>query len=540
MHFTLSDDAALPISTTRKRFAVIGSIACFTTVALISSATSLGEEQDSGAMAGFSPVRQYEIVDCLMPGQVRTVGGRIYMTPRRPTRTTVADCQLRGGEFTLYDRANRQSSLNVWLPEAEGGNPEAQVFVGMLYETGIAGVPDYEKALEWYTKAAEQDFTQAQYNIGTLYERGRGVEKDVVEAFNWYRKAQGVSKDNLVYRSLLVSALQEQRTQLLGEIEARDEEIDALRQQIENMKQDSSTSQIQIQTLESIVARFEVEKNTSAKELEALPPPLAAVEAPPPLTPAERRKFRDKDFGRYHALIIGVENYDPLPSLSTVGNDMDRAEQLLSEKYGFSVTRLDSPSQLLVMETVNQYFEDLKDDDNLLIYFAGHGETLRAADQDFGYWLPSDADAPPNDSHWIANELITNHLSRIKARRILVVSDSTYIDLLESSPGLSAFSDDISAAYLKIVLPKRSRLLFSSGTAAPVPGDDGQYSRFADAFLDELEANDQLIHVPTLFRRVSERLQRPNSDGSSEPAFRTIKTARHELGDFFFVPQDTG
>ena len=32
-------------------------------------------------------VQALQIVDCLLPGQVRVVGGRTYLTPRRPTRT---------------------------------------------------------------------------------------------------------------------------------------------------------------------------------------------------------------------------------------------------------------------------------------------------------------------------------------------------------------------------------------------------------------------------------------------------------------------
>ena len=484
---------------------------------------------------GFSPIAKYEIVDCLMPGQVRSVGGRVYMTPRRPTRTTAADCGVRGGEFTVYDRANFRASLNVWLPQAQTGDVEAQTYVGMLYERGVDGEPDFAEAAKWYRRAAKKKHAEAQYNLGTLYERGLGVEQDMVEAFNWYRKAQGVSARNLVYQSTLDAALAEQRRELEAQLAERQAEIDALAAQVNAMQADASASSTQRRTLQNIIERMQAEQKQARTKMEKLPK-ARAVEAPKPLTPAQRRRFDDDDFGRFYALVIGVQDYQPMPNLTTALNDADRAERVLRDRYGFSVIRLDNPSQLRVMETINRYYDELKPDDNLLIYFAGHGEVLSGGNHDFGYWLPTDADAAPNDTRWIANELITGHLGRIPARRILVISDSTYAGVLESRPGLHTYSNELSAAYLKIALPKRSRLLLASGSKQPIPARDGTHSRFSKAFFDELESNGGILHVPLLFKRVLERMRSEEGTNVTLPLFRTIKPARHQLGDFFFVP----
>ena len=492
----------------------------------------------SSNMEGFSPAQQFEIVDCLFPGQVRTVGGRVYMTPRRPGRTTVADCKLRGGEFTLYDRTNNKASLNVWLPEAESGNVEAMTYVGMLYEKGIddAG-PDYVKAIDWYRKAAEEGHSPAKYSLGTMYERGLGVERDMNRALNLYREAQGVSDDNLIFQSNANAMIIEERARLQAEIDERDTEVAALRQQVQELQERAGADSDLLQTLQGIVDRLESEKQSNVQALHALPAtqPVAEDEAPP-ISPAAAQKMGEKEFGRYYALIIGVQDYQPYPRLTTVQNDVDRAERILADRYGFSVTRLINPSRHLVLEAVNAHFGELGENDNLLIYFAGQGETLSAQNKEFGYWLPTDADAPPNDTNWIANELITDHLARLKARRILVVSDSIYVDVLESSPGVSVHQDKVSKAYLDIKLPRRSRLLLASGTEKPVAYSDGRHSRFADAFLDVLENNEALIHVPALFRQIKERLDRGARMSDPEPSFRTIKSAYHELGDFFFVP----
>ena len=63
---------------------------------------------------------------------------------------------------------------------------------------------EYDQALEWYLKAAEQGSFSAQSNLAAQYAIGRFLEKDFVEAYKWvilagiigYRNAQ-IRKDAL-------------------------------------------------------------------------------------------------------------------------------------------------------------------------------------------------------------------------------------------------------------------------------------------------------------------------------------------------------
>lgn len=48
---------------------------------------------------------------------------------------------------------------------------------------------DYEEAVNWYNKAAEQGHAAALYSLGYCYENGEGVDLDEGEAFEWYLKA---------------------------------------------------------------------------------------------------------------------------------------------------------------------------------------------------------------------------------------------------------------------------------------------------------------------------------------------------------------
>src|SRR5690606_31269667 len=113
------------------------------------------------------------IIDCLLPGQVKKLGSfTTYLTARRPIKTTATDCEIRGGEYVSFDRADYATALKIWLPQAQAGDAEAQTYVGEIYEKGLGLKPDYEAAALWYTKAAEQNFSRAQINLGNLYEKG--------------------------------------------------------------------------------------------------------------------------------------------------------------------------------------------------------------------------------------------------------------------------------------------------------------------------------------------------------------------------------
>jgi TPR repeat protein len=100
--------------------------------------------------------------------------------------------------------------------KAAEGNMAAQFNLGQMHNLGYEGVEkNHEKAIEWWTKAADQGLATAQYNmvlhflqhsnpnnrqafsymekaaIGYFYYEGLAgvVDKDYNEAFRWYQRA---------------------------------------------------------------------------------------------------------------------------------------------------------------------------------------------------------------------------------------------------------------------------------------------------------------------------------------------------------------
>ncbi|MGB5620424.1 MAG: hypothetical protein WBM78_26525 [Desulfobacterales bacterium] len=77
------------------------------------------------------------VVDCLLPGRVRKMGRMATLSPRRPIKTTALNCRERSGQYVPYSQRDTASALEVWLPEAKGGNEVAQTEVGEIYEKGL-------------------------------------------------------------------------------------------------------------------------------------------------------------------------------------------------------------------------------------------------------------------------------------------------------------------------------------------------------------------------------------------------------------------
>ncbi|KAG0251217.1 hypothetical protein DFQ27_008916 [Actinomortierella ambigua] len=84
---------------------------------------------------------------------------------------------------------HEEEELSRLLRLADDGNTAAQVELGRIYEEGTMVEQSFDKAFEWYRKAAEGESVEGQHRLGTMYQYGRGVQQDLVAAVSWYRRA---------------------------------------------------------------------------------------------------------------------------------------------------------------------------------------------------------------------------------------------------------------------------------------------------------------------------------------------------------------
>jgi caspase domain-containing protein len=234
--------------------------------------------------------------------------------------------------------------------------------------------------------------------------------------------------------------------------------------------------------------------------------------------------------GSYHALIVGINNYQSLPKLQTAVNDANALAILLQEQYGFiDMKLLRNATRNQILLALNDFKHNLPENSNLLIYYAGHG--YKDPGTKIAYWLPVDAQSD-NDINWIGASAITDEIKGLHSAHVLVISDSCYSgDLVRGPLKIGPAERDI---YLRRMLESPSRTLMSSGSSEPVSdgGKDG-HSIFAYALLQSLRSvTDDGFTASDLFHTY---IQQAVGGGSSQlPQYGVILNSGHEFGDFVF------
>lgn len=234
--------------------------------------------------------------------------------------------------------------------------------------------------------------------------------------------------------------------------------------------------------------------------------------------------------GRYHALVIGNDAYKHLERLDTAVKDARAVGDLLAAQYGFEVTALVNATRDQIVDVLDEYRNRLRANDNLLIYYAGHGSLDTEADK--GYWLPVDAQ-PNRRTQWVSNDTVRDTLRALKARHVLVVADSCFSGTLTRGAELKLGRGQ---EHLERMARLKSRQVLSSGGLEPVADSGGSgHSPFAAALLRVLASNRGVLDATSLFAE----LRRPVALNSEQlPQFADIRLAGHEGGDFLFVRRE--
>ncbi|WP_158752194.1 caspase family protein [Acidobacterium sp. S8] len=238
----------------------------------------------------------------------------------------------------------------------------------------------------------------------------------------------------------------------------------------------------------------------------------------------------------FYALVIGIRSNPYLPPLETPLNDAKEVEQTLKNEYGFNTQLLIDATRDQIIGALDHYRRTLTENDELLIYYAGHGFYDKDVDQ--AYWAPVDANTDTY-SRWIIATEITGTAKAVPARHVLIISDSCYSGMLSRGAGGAGPATNLEdhSAYLERMLDRKSRNVMSSGGDEPVQDNDGQWgptnhSVFANVLLrnltappaDEFTAEELFSHV---------RIQ-VAARSTQTPTYTPIRDSLHDEGDFVF------
>jgi hypothetical protein len=286
------------------------------------------------------------------------------------------------------------------------------------------------------------------------------------------------------------------------------------------------------------VTMVAVDRQGKRAALEFFMEPDAAIVKPVAAAPP-KMSGQSLGLGKYYALVIGNQKYQKLPRLNTPEADASDIAALLKDRYGFTVTLLLNASRWEIMEELNKLRTVVTEKDNLLVYYAGHGQIDRV--NSLANWLPIDAD-PSSSANWIANSTLTETWNTMSAKHILVVADSCYSGAMTRSsmgqlqPGLS---EEERLTQLKSLAVSPSRTVLTSGGVSPVmDGGGGKHSIFAQNFIDILSENQDFLLGRQLSDVLSARVlniaRRMNFE--QRPEYAPIRFAGGESGDFIFSP----
>lgn len=269
------------------------------------------------------------------------------------------------------------------------------------------------------------------------------------------------------------------------------------------------------------------------------PQPLTIAAADRSSAPAESQRVHADDFEgnelvkelsnrRYYALIIGIDNYkDPgIVALDRPVADSRSLANILTTHYAFDkqdVTVLENPTRSTIIESFDALSEKIQPQDQLLVFYAGHGIWDEQLNQ--GFWLPSDA-SMKSKAQWLSNSTIRDYIGGIRSKHTLLITDACFSGGIFKERGVFGNSKAMLEMYK---LPSRKAM--TSGALKTVPDK----SVFIEYLTKNLVNNTQpLLSAEELFGRFKVAVIN-NSPNGQVPQYAPITQTGDEGGDFIFL-----
>jgi hypothetical protein len=439
------------------------------------------------------------------------------------------------------ENARQISELELWLQTSESELANSMNRIQALEQEKL------RLSQELGTLAAagrNQSHSQAS-EIASLQEQLRVAQAELSETRQkaWADKAQ-LSRDfarAAKERDLLRSQLQQSAGASEGEVSRLRSELDRRERELEARKREIAELEAQVQNEQKVVADLQdmVAKNTRNI---ARPSPRAASPAyEQPLLDEVRRSV---PLGDYFALVIGNSDYRYMRDLKTATTDARMVADLLELRYGFQVKLLLDATSDQIAAAIERYRQTLDENDNFLIYYAGHGELVTQRNgTELGYWLGVDSRSDMQTT-WLPDWQVRNQVDQMSAKHVLIVADSCFSGAFTRGAAgpavMPGASRAMAIAKYERLSRRKARLYITSGGTEPVYDvGGGQNSLFASSFIRLLRQNNTVLPTQYLYTGVYQGVARDadKMGVSQTPQYAEIPNVGHAHGDFLFVPR---
>jgi predicted nucleic acid-binding Zn-ribbon protein len=334
-------------------------------------------------------------------------------------------------------------------------NLPPKVVTKTIYKTRTVNIKDPQQ---------DQVIQNLAFEINKLRRESKQTKIKIV------RVPQAISTDN----NAQTSALLAKNAQLKKELARKEIDIKRAEKKMAPL-QAKASNPASIVSPKKQLEKIKIKIATKKKELKKEEKKVARLRSANKGT-SSNSNLSGVNFGNYYALVIGNDNYTNFSNLKTPVSDAKSVASVLRSQYGFKTSVLKNASKRKMLSAFNTFVKRLSTQDNLLIYYAGHGQLSGG-----GHWLPSDAETS-NRKSWIPNTQLTNFIDAMKAKHILVVADSCYSGTLsQSSIPRPLLNSKRNRAWFDAVSTTKVRVVMSSGGIKPVlDSGSGNHSVFAN------------------------------------------------------------
>jgi hypothetical protein len=252
----------------------------------------------------------------------------------------------------------------------------------------------------------------------------------------------------------------------------------------------------------------------------------------------ERKQDQIISPGKYIGVLIGINEYDGnyWNPLNNAVNDAVKFGEVLEEQYKFD-TLVYIIDEEATRENIVNKLETLTDtswikkEDNVLIFYAGHGQ-LKYKD---GFWVPIDARSN-SVAYYISNELIKTIIGNIHSQHTLLIADACFAgDIFRGDiDNVDPFDFENMEKYYTEIHRKPSRIALTSGGTEQVmdSGKDG-HSIFMYYLLKALRNNkNKFLSVEQVYDEFRSAVI---LNSSQTPKLEHLRDVNDEGGEFVFI-----
>lgn len=352
-----------------------------------------------------------------------------------------------------------------------------------IYETGDKYYKEknYNKAVEYYQKAAEQNHTSAQNKLGYMYYYGYGVEKNYTKAVEWYRKAA---------------------------------------------EQGNKTAQNNLDQLKKNHPElFNTKTNLTASAIANNPTTTKPISTPPTTTttaPSSNNKQKINTVAEKRiALIIGNGDYAN-GRLSNPTNDAQDITKKL-KSLGFETMGRTNLGLRKMKDGITEFCEKAKGYDAAMFYYAGHA----MQDKGINYLVPIGAQIKSNadieyeciDMNWVLRSM---EESGIKTKIII-------LDACRNNPVAQSWERSFTSSGLTAItsVPEGTFLVFATQAGKVAKDGVGQRnSPYTKALLKMLDV--PMIPIHDMFHKVKQEVANQTNKKQIPQETNNL------IGDFYF------